>query len=237
LKTILEILKKGTLKIEGQLIVGTNYTFLTSVDFDHNHIQAVYKPEKGEIPLWDFPAHTLANRETAAYIISEALNWNFVPPTIIRSDAPLGRGSLQFFIPHDPRLNYFTFSDDIKHSLKKVVAFDLVVNNADRKGSHIILDQKGQIKLIDHGICFHQDPKYRTVIWDFIGESIPTLLIKDIARLGRLVKTESPEIKDLDDLLSKKEISALVARINQILKDPFFPGPNKNYRPFPYPLV
>jgi hypothetical protein len=237
LKTILGILKKGTLKIEGQLIVGSNYTFLTSVDLEHKHIQAVYKPEKGEIPLWDFPPNTLANREMAAYIISEALNWNIVPPTIIRSDAPLGRGSLQFFIPHDPRLNYFTFPDDIKSSLHKVVIFDMVINNADRKGSHIILDLKGQIKLIDHGICFHQDPKYRTVIWDYIDENIPNDLIEDIARLRKLIKAGSPEIKGLDELLSKVEISALVKRIDQIIEDPFFPKPDKNYRPFPYPLI
>ena len=237
MKNIIEILIKGVIKIEGQLIIGSNYTFLTSVEFKNTSIQAVYKPEKGEIPLWDFPPKTLANRETAAYLISELLNWKFVPPTIIRSDAPLGRGSLQFFISHDPRLNYFTFPNDIKNLLRPVVVFDMVINNADRKGSHIILDQKGHIKLIDHGICFHQDPKYRTVIWDFIDERIPALIIKDLQQLNIDIKTKSAAIKDLYSFLSSREIAALNGRIEQILKIPYFPEPDRNYRPFPYPLV
>jgi uncharacterized repeat protein (TIGR03843 family) len=237
LKNILEILEKGNLEIEGQLIIGSNYTFLTSVEFEQNHIQAVYKPEKGEVPLWDFPSNTLAKRETAAYLISEALNWKLVPPTIIRSDAPLGCGSLQFFVSHDPRINYFTFTDKIKNSLRSVVVFDMIINNADRKGSHIILNQNGHIKLIDHGICFHQDPKYRTVVWDFIGEKIPAHIIEDIEKLSRKFNKNSILLKGLNELLSKKEISALFDRTERILKDLYFPKPKNSYRPFPFPLV
>ncbi|MDO9546024.1 MAG: hypothetical protein Q7J07_04635, partial [Pelolinea sp.] len=216
MNTIIEILKKGSIQIEGQLIIGSNYTFLTSIEFEDTSFHAVYKPEKGEIPLWDFPPNTLANRETAAFLLSEAINWGFVPPTIIRSDAPLGLGSLQYFIPHDPQLNYFTFSDEIKDSLRPVVVFDMIINNADRKGSHIIIDQQGQIKLIDHGICFHHDPKLRTVIWDFIGERIPPLIIQDLEQLKEKIESKSTIRKDLEKLLSSEEINALILRIGRI---------------------
>lgn len=237
MNTTIEILKKGLIHIEGQLIIGSNYTFLTSIEFEDSIFQAVYKPQKGEIPLWDFPATTLANRETAAYLLSEAINWGFVPPTIIRPNAPLGQGSLQYFIPHDPQLNYFTFPAEIKNKLRPVVVFDMVINNADRKGSHIILDAQGQIKLIDHGICFHRDPKLRTVIWDFIGERIPPPIIQDLQQLNEKIKSRSPITRDLEQLLSSEEIKALIDRIDNIIEIPFFPEPDKNYRPFPYPLV
>lgn len=237
LNTTIEGLEKGSIQIEGQLIIGSNYTFLTSIEFEDSNFHAVYKPQKGEIPLWDFPANTLANRETAAYLLSEAINWGFVPPTIIRSNAPLGRGSLQYFIPHDPQLNYFTFPAEIKEKLRSVVVFDMVINNADRKGSHIIIDAQEQIKLIDHGICFHQDPKLRTVVWDFIGERIPPQIIQDLQQLNKKIKSRYPITRDLQQLLSKEEINALIDRIENIIEIPFFPEPDKNYRPFPYPLV
>ena len=117
MNTTIEILQKGTIQIEGQLVIGSNFTFLTSIEYEGTTIQAVYKPQKGEIPLWDFPANTLANRETAAYLLSEAIGWGFVPPTIIRTKAPLGRGSLQYFIPHNPHLNYFSFPEEKKDEL------------------------------------------------------------------------------------------------------------------------
>ena len=218
-------------------MIGSNYTFLTSIEYEGSILHAVYKPQKGEIPLWDFPANTLANRETAAYILSEAINWGGVPPTIIRSNAPLGRGSLQYFIPHDPQINYFTFSAEIKEKLRSVVIFDMVINNADRKGSHIIIDDRGQIKLIDHGICFHHEPKLRTVIWDFIGERIPPQIIQDLQQLKEKITSRSSLIRDLERLLSKEEMSALIKRIDRIIEIPFFPEPDKNYRPFPFPLV
>ncbi len=237
LNRITEILEKGSIQVEGQFTFSSNYTFLTSVDFEKSSCKAVYKPQKGETPLWDFPPDTLANRETAAFLLSEALSWGYVPPTIIRADAPFGRGSLQWFIPHDPEINYFSFSEGTKENLRPVVVFDLIVNNADRKGSHVILGNQGKIWLIDHGICFHQKPKLRTVIWDFIGERISDEIIHDLYLLTDKLTPNSPLIGELEQLLSSQELITLIMRIKQIIRVPFFPVPDKNSRPFPFPLV
>ena len=233
----INILQKGSIHLEGQFIIGSNYTFLTSVKYKKSTYKAIYKPQKGEIPLWDFPPETLANRETAAFLISEALSWGFVPPTIIRPDAPLGPGSLQWFIPHDPEVNYFTFSRELKEKLRSVVVFDIIINNADRKGSHIIIDNHGKIWLIDHGICFHHESKLRTVIWDFISESIPDEIIHDLHSLKGKLAPNSPLLSNLEKLLSLQELTGLNRRIEQIIIYPYFPAPDETYRPFPFPLV
>ena len=237
LKRIIEILQKGSLQVEGQFTFSSNYTFLTSITYKKSSCKAVYKPQKGETPLWDFTPDTLANRETAAFLISEALSWGYVPPTIIRSDAPFGRGSLQWFITHNPEMNYFTFSEEIKENLRPVVVFDMILNNADRKGSHVIIDDQGQIWLIDHGICFHHEPKLRTVIWDFIGERISDQIILDLHLLNEKLSPNSPLMSELEKLLSLQELTALKRRIEHIIKVPFFPVPDKNSRPFPFPLA
>ena len=233
----INILQKGSIHLEGQFIIGSNYTFLTSVKYKKSTYKAIYKPQKGEIPLWDFPPETLANRETSAFLISEALSWGFVPPTIIRPDAPLGPGSLQWFIPHDPEVNYFTFTKELKEKLRSVAIFDIIINNADRKGSHLIIDNHGKIWLIDHGICFHHELKLRTVIWDFISERIPDEITRDLHSLKGKLAPNSPLLSKLQKLLSLQELTALNRRIEQIIIDPYFPAPNENFRPFPFPLV
>ena len=237
LNSIVEILHEGSIQLKGQFTFGSNYTFLISVKYKNSSYRAIYKPQKGEIPLWDFPPDTLANRETAAFLISEMLSWGHVPPTIIRADAPFGRGSLQLFIPHDPEINYFSLSEEIKENLRPVVIFDLIVNNADRKGGHIIIDDQGQIWLIDHGVCFHHKPKLRTVIWDFIGERISDQIIHDLHLLNDKLAQNSPLMSELEQLLSLQELTALKRRVEHIISVPFFPMPDKNSRPFPFPLV
>jgi uncharacterized repeat protein (TIGR03843 family) len=233
----LDILEKGSIHIEGQFIIGSNYTFLATVKYEDSTYKAVYKPQKGEIPLWDFPPETLASRETAAFLLSEAITWGFVPPTIFRSDAPFGPGSLQWFIPHDPEINYFTFSEELKENLRSVAVFDMIINNADRKGSHMIIDEHKKVWLIDHGISFHIKPKLRTVIWDFIGESISEKVTKDVRSLNHKLTPNSLLMSDLEQLLSLREITALKSRVDHIIDYPFFPAPDENYRPFPFPLV
>jgi len=143
----------------------------------------VYKPQKGEMPLWDFPEESLAARESAAYLVSEALGWELVPPTIMRPDGPFGPGSYQYFIPHDPEQHYFTFDEAIHKRLRPTALFDLIINNADRKGGHILLGEDGHIWLIDHGLCFHAQPKLRTVIWDFSGQPIESPLLDSLQTL------------------------------------------------------
>jgi len=231
---ILNILNLGKVKIRGQFIFGSNYSFLVQAKYQDEKIQAVYKPLRGEIPLWDFPYESLSAREVAAFRISQEIGWDFVPPTVIRKDGPLGEGSLQYFIPHNPKFNYFTFPKRFRNRLKRAAFFDLMINNADRKGSHILLDKSEKIWLIDHGLCFHTDPKLRTVIWDFSGQQIPNKLIRDAKNLLKKVRQGLP---DLDELLRPEEIQAMIIRLHHLIRSALFPKPDNGHRPFPWPLV
>ena len=234
---ILEILTHGKLELKGQFVLGSNYSFLAAVDHKGRRLKAVYKPQKGEMPLYDFPADSLAAREAAAFVVSEALGWDFVPPTVIRKSAPFGAGSLQEFIPHNPEDTYFSFDGAIREKLRQAAFFDLIINNADRKGSHILLDRKGRFKLIDHGLCFHTDPKLRTVIWDFSGQPIPEAFISDARLLAAKLAELSQVLTDLERFLLPKEIRALARRIHELIETPVFPMPDPERRPFPWPLV
>ena len=163
------------MELKGQFLLGSNYTFLVTVHHAGLELPAVYKPSRGEKPLWDFPDNTLAKREVAAYLVSEALGFRFVPCTVLRDDMPLyGPGSLQQYIEYDPEYHYFNFSDEDKARLGPVVLFDLLVNNADRKGSHVLIENGSRrLWAIDHGLCFHEEEKLRTVLWDSAGQEIP----------------------------------------------------------------
>ena len=233
----IEILTYGKLELKGQFVLGSNYSFLSAVDHKGRRLKAVYKPMKGEMPLYDFPADSLAAREVAAYEVSEALGWDLVPPTVIRRSAPFGAGSLQEFIPHDPEDTYFSFEDAVRGELRQVAFFDLIINNADRKGSHILLDRKGNFKLIDHGLCFHTDPKLRTVIWDFRGQPIPEAFIAEALLLSAKLAERGQILSDLQQLLLPEEIGALERRIQDLVETPVFPMPDPERRPFPWPLV
>jgi hypothetical protein len=226
-------LQHGELELKGQFMLGSNYTFLVNVQHDGHELKAVYKPSQGEQPLWDFPHHTLAHREVAAYIVSEALGWNFVPYTALREDGPYGPGSIQQYIEYDPNYHYFNFSDEDKTRLKPVMLFDLLCNNADRKGSHVIIEaETDKLWLIDHGLCFHEDDKLRTVIWDYAGQPIPKNLLDDLSHLS------SPGLlADLQPFLSSNEISALITRAETLVASDVFPYPPEHRRAFPYPPI
>lgn len=219
--------------LEGQFLLGSNYTFLVKVQFAGETIRAVYKPMQGEQPLWDFPAQSLAGREVAAYLVSEALGFGFVPPTILR-DGPFGAGSLQQFIDYNPRYHYFTFKPADRQRLRPVAVFDLLVNNADRKGSHLLIQKRTRrLFAIDHGLCFHTEDKLRTVIWDFAGEPIPEALIAALQGLRPAFPTSLAPA--LAPYLSPEEIAALEARLEALLANPVFPFPPEDRRAFPYP--
>ena len=234
---IIEILLHGKIDLQGQFVLGSNYTFLVELEHKDISIKAVYKPSEGEIPLWDFPAETLAARETAAYLISEALEWGFVPPTVMRDKGPFGKGSIQFYIPHNPELNYFSFDKKTRDRLEPAAVFDLVINNADRKGSHIILDENQHIWLIDHGLCFHPASKLRTVIWDFSGQPITRELVIQLEFLAKKLDTDKEFTEKLSNFLNQEEVSAIKRRILFIINHPVFPTPDTNKRQFPWPLV
>jgi len=231
---LLTLLQEGELELQGLLPNGSNYTFLGIVTRGDDSTYAVYKPTRGEQPLWDFPEDTLALREVAAYLASEALGWDFVPPTVYRPAGPHGPGSLQYFVPARPDCHYFTFSADEKAELPRVALFDLLINNADRKGGHIIKDTSGKLWLIDHGICFNSQPKLRTVVWDFGGEPIPAPLLDDLAAFRRRLDDDGELAEAFGSLLSPAEVAAMRRRADRLLKTRTFPepGPGRNY-PWP----
>jgi len=219
----------GTYEIKGQFTFGSNYTFLVTVQYEGKEYPAVYKPLRGEQPLWDFPENTLAGREVAAYLISEALGFHIVPFTTLRDDGPYGAGSLQQYIDYDPEYHYFSFSNEDRELLKPVVLFDVLCNNADRKGSHVFFENATHhLYAIDHGICFHEDDKLRTVLWDFSGQKVPPDLLACLS-LSRSLLT------DLEPYLSPREISALLARAESIRKKGVFPRQPRDRRAMPWP--
>lgn len=232
---VLEQLNSGEMEIVGQFTWGSNYTFLMKVKRDNETLEAVYKPQRGERPLWDFPSETLAGREVAAYLVSEALAWDLVPPTVFREDGPFGPGSLQLRVDHDPQQHYFTFDDNTRSGLLRAALFDLIVNNADRKGGHVLLDDTGKVWLIDHGISFHAEPKLRTVIWDFAGKAIPASELEDIARLATQLDGEL--WRELANYLSNEELTALSQRTKLLLSEKRVPAPPEDERASPWPPV
>lgn len=231
-------LQAGECTIMGQFAWGSNYTFLVQVAQPGvSPLEGVYKPVQGEQPLWDFPAETLAGREVAAYLLSEALGWGLVPPTVLRQDGPFGPGSLQLRVAHDPELHYFTFDNDVRQRLRPTAVFDLLANNADRKGGHILLGEDGHLWLIDHGICFHELPKLRTVVWDFAGEPIPTELLEAVSRLMPQLAAGGTLANQLAAYLSPAELAALLSRTEALLTDAVFPRPPADERYMPWPPV
>lgn len=236
-KAILQTLSEGEIAITGEFLWGSNYTFAARVSRGNTHLQAIYKPTRGERPLWDFPRASLAKREVAAYLVSEALGWRLVPPTVYRKDGPMGTGSLQLYVEHNPEYHYFNFSLADRQRLRPVALFDLLVNNADRKGSHVLIDQENHLWLIDHGICFHREDKLRTVIWDFAGEPLPEDLRAAVKRLPEQLQPGCVLAIALEDYLSAEEIAALADRARRLIELARFPAPHPNRRPYPWPPV
>ena len=223
------VLQHGDLEIKGQFTLGSNYTFLVDVHYQGTTIPAVYKPTRGEQPLWDFEENTLALREVAAYVVSEQLGFHIVPFTILRDDGPYGAGSLQQFIEYDPEYHYFSFSPEDRECLRPVVLFDVLVNNADRKGSHVFFEtDTHKLFAIDHGICFHAEDKLRTVLWDFGGQKIPDDLLSPLSKITDLIPL-------LEPYLSPYEIEAICSRTDSLLKKRHFPRQPRDRRAMPWP--
>ncbi len=237
-QTVLEYLETAPCDLTGQFINGSNYTFFLSLTTPTGVMQAVYKPVRGENPLWDFPTGSLSKREVAAFLLSEALGWHIVPPTVFRRKGlPFGKGSVQQFINHDPEHHYFNLLPEEKELLRPVVLFDLLINNADRKGSHILWSEDKRLYCIDHGVCFHTEDKLRTVIWDFAGQPIPGNLLDDLSRLAGMLQPGQPVFEDLSVYLRKGEIKAIIKRAESLQIGGLFPMPDKNRRQFPWPPV
>ena len=234
---VLDTLQEGEITLQGQFVLGYNYTFLVEVGDNDFSQKAVYKPDKGQQPIWDFPEYNLSRREVAAYHVSDYLEWDLVPATVLRKTGPHGSGSLQLYIDHDPNQHYFTFYENTRSRLQSTALLDILINNADRKGGHILLDSSNKIWLIDHGLCFHEEEKIRTVIWDFAGQPIPNKLLADLKKFEQALETQGTVLKFLSRLISEPEISSLRYRCQQLITAPIFPPPPSNRRYIPYPPV
>ncbi|MCC6176468.1 MAG: SCO1664 family protein [Chloroflexi bacterium] len=212
----------------------SNYTFATRLETDGvPPFLAVYKPRRGEIPLWDFPDGTLYRRERAAYLACVAIGWDFIPPTIIR-DGPHGVGSFQLLIDADQRADFLRYKDQHLDQVQTIALFDVIANNADRKAGHCLRDGDGKIWGIDHGLTFNTAPKLRTILWDWQGEAIPTSLRTQLEAFRRDPKRVAALRADLNDLLTRSEVEAFLKRIDQTLQKGRFP-PMSSRRGMPWP--
>ena len=231
---VIALLERGDLEVLGLLPRASNFTFLVRVRDGKEQTLAVYKPRSGEAPLWDFEEGTLAAREVAAFVVAEALRWPWVPPTVLR-DGPHGPGSVQRFVAFDPSQHYLTMQSERPDEFRRIALFDLVANNADRKSGHCLLAEDGRIFVVDHGVCFHEQPKLRTVIWDFVGEPIPEDLSTDLRGLQRNLVAGAFRDR-LEGLLTSAEIDAMDRRASALVTSGRFPEPGPG-RPYPWPVV
>jgi hypothetical protein len=228
-----ELLEGGELEVLGRMPWSSNATFLAKLEHRGVETLAIYKPRKGERPLWDFPRGTLCEREVAAHLVSGALEWEIVPLTILR-DGPAGVGMVQRFVEHDPEEHFFTLRERFGEVFRRFALFDVVINNADRKSGHCLRDAGDHIWGIDHGVSFHCAVKLRTVIWDYEGEPIGSADLAALARLGEQLDGELG--RELTVLLSGAEVGAVEDRLAWLLGQQVFPHPLTEY-PYPWPMV
>jgi uncharacterized repeat protein (TIGR03843 family) len=231
----LRLLAEGDIELHGLLPWSSNYTFFVTISDGNLKAAAVYKPCRGERPLWDFPEGTLAMREVAAYVVSEALGWALVPPTVLR-DGPHGEGMIQLYMDVDHEQHYFTFGERHVEEARRIAIFDALINNADRKAGHVLEDSRGQVWAIDHGVCFSPEPKLRSVIWDFAGQPIPADILDDLHALRLQMEPRAELVKMLEHLLAPEEIEALRRRLESLIRRRRFPRPGPD-RHYPWPPI
>lgn len=234
---ILHLLSHGEIEVEGLIPWSSNATLLVTVREGDLATLAVYKPQGGERPLWDFAYGSLGMREVAAYLVCESLGWGLIPPTVLRQ-GPHGLGSVQFFVDAQEEAHFFTIEGDPTYAddLRRLAAFDIIANNADRKSGHCLLDRQGRLWAIDNALTFHDEPKLRTVIWNYAREPLPADLLAELRSLEKLLASDSQLSQALDCLLSDRELAALRRRLRRLIESGRFPEPGPG-RVVPWPLV
>ncbi len=257
----LRILASGAIQEQGLLPYSSNYSFLITIDqsdvsdassshetnhgtasglaTEANQLVGVYKPQLGENPLWDFPWGTLCLREVAAFELSRQLNWHMVPPTVLR-EGPHGIGMVQLYIHNDEADHYFSITASARYEmdLRRLALFDSLINNADRKSGHCLVDVEHRLWAIDHGVAFHAEYKLRTVIWEFSGQRIADELLDDMQAVdAQLAQPESELSAHLRPLLTGEERAALQQRLRLLLDSRLYPQPDETRRNFPWPPI
>jgi uncharacterized repeat protein (TIGR03843 family) len=255
----LELLRRGDMEIEGRLVDASNTTVRAVITAAGLTARCVYKPVRGERPLWDFPDGTLAGREVSAYLVARATGWDLVPPTILR-DGPLGPGMVQLWVDEqeqqEPPLGFIpvrqlpkgwhviasardeqgkpyrlAHADDPR--LARLAVFDAVINNADRKGAHILCTADGALRGVDHGVTFHTEPKLRTILWGWVDKPLPEEAVEVLARLAEAARGELGE--QLAAHLTLGERAALADRITDLRDRGVFPSPSADWPAIPWP--
>lgn len=225
-------LRSGDLQLVGQLVDASNASLLCTLPTSGARV--IYKPRAGERPLWDFPEGTLSQREVAARVVSEALGWEIVPPTVWR-DGPFGPGMVQIWVDTDPDVDLVAFvqSDDAR--LRRIAVFDALINNGDRKGGHLLRTPTGHVWGIDHGVTFAVDDKLRTVLWQWRGDPVPQHLLDDLSRWQAAWDDRPPWAAELRDLLSAEECDALRGRAEALVDGGRHPQPSPDWPAIPWP--
>ena len=226
-----QLLIEGDISVEMRMPYSSNATFLVRISQGERSCRAIYKPLRGERPLWDF-APGLHRREVAAYRLAIAMGFDFVPITVLR-DGPLGEGSVQLLIDADFEQHYFTLFEsqpELHDQFRDIAVFDIVANNTDRKSGHVLIDADKHVWGIDHGLCFAADFKLRTVIWEFGGEALPEPLLDAVRKVADTVPLEVASLLDSD------EVEALTHRAAWLLEHRQFPVDDSGRR-YPWPLV
>jgi uncharacterized repeat protein (TIGR03843 family) len=228
----LRLLRDGELAVEGRLYDASNATLYCNVTLDGVTAACVYKPIAGERPLWDFPDGTLAYREVAAYVVSEAFGWDLVPPTVLR-DGPFGAGMAQLWVDVDDSVDVGALVRSDDPQLRRMAVFDAVVNNADRKGGHLLPTRDGHIYGVDHGVCFAVDDKLRTLLWRWRGKRLTEPAVDALRVVRRSLDGELGAA--LRDLLAPEEVAATVRRVDRLLETGRHPLPNEDWPAVPWP--
>jgi hypothetical protein len=227
----LALLREGTIEVEGRMVDASNATLFCSISTDKAIAQCVYKPIRGERPLWDFPDGSLAGREIAAYEVSEATGWDIVPPTVMR-DGPFGTGMVQLWIDVDETVDIERLVRTDRPQLRRMALFDAVINNADRKGGHLLPVCGGShVFGIDHGIAFHCEDKLRTLLWGWRGRKITTTEREVLEKL----RFDSELDERLYEVLTTREVTATHRRIDRLLRTGVFPSPSGDWPAIPWP--
>ena len=228
----LGFLAEGTMSVEGRLIDASNATLYCTISLDGADAACVYKPIAGERPLWDFPDGTLAFREVAAYVVSEHLGWAVVPPTVLR-DGPFGPGMVQLWIDCDESVDLGALARSDLPELRRMAVFDAVVNNADRKGGHLLPMPNGHVYGVDHGVCFSVDDKLRTLLWGWRGRRLEPELLDSLTALRAALDAELCNV--LSGLLAPEEVAATRRRVDRLLATRRYPQPSDDWPAVPWP--